>query len=84
MAERAPEGYEPLGQVYLAGREVPVELGWVTHRKASREPWLRFESEPPQGAKADDEKLPAESFWVHACEVTQRTRQRPAPLILTS
>jgi hypothetical protein len=45
---------------------------------------LRFESEPPQGAKADDDKLPAESFWVHACEVTQRTRQRPAPLILTS
>jgi hypothetical protein len=68
MVERAPEGFEPLVQVYLAGREAPIDLGWVTTRKGSDEPWWRFESEPPKGATAEDEKLPAEQFWVHVHE----------------
>ncbi len=66
MVERAPEGYEPLVQVFLAGREAPVDLGFVTTRKGSDEPWWRFESEaPPPG---DDSTIPAECFWVHVHE----------------
>ena len=68
LVERAPEGYEPLVQVYLSGREAPIDLGFVTSRKGSDEPWVRFESEPPRHAVEGDEKLPAEQFSVHVHE----------------
>jgi hypothetical protein len=68
LLERAPEGYEPLVQVYLAGREAPIDLGFVTTRRGSDEPWVRFEAEPPKHAVAGDEQLPAEQFWVHVHE----------------
>ena len=65
LLERAPEGYEPLVQVYLARRGAPIDLGFVTTRRGSDEPWVRFEAEPPKHAVAGDEKVPAEQFWVH-------------------
>ena len=68
MVERAPEGYEPLVQVYLAGREAPVDLGFVTTRKDSDAPWVRFESEAPKATVEADGTIPAAQFWVHVHE----------------
>jgi hypothetical protein len=43
MSTKAPEGYEAVVDVYLAGREQPVELGFVSTHRAPDDPWVRFQ-----------------------------------------
>jgi hypothetical protein len=43
LSARAPEGYEPVVDVYLAGREQPIELGWVVTHRAPDDSWVRFQ-----------------------------------------
>ena len=43
MESNAPEGYEPVVDVYLAGRERPVELGWVETHRDPDDPWVRLQ-----------------------------------------
>jgi hypothetical protein len=68
MQERAAEGYEPVVQVFLAGREAPIDVAFVTTRRDANEPWVRFEADGPP--KGDDDTIPPERFWVHAHDST--------------
>jgi hypothetical protein len=49
--------------VFVAGRETPIELGWVETRRGADEHWVRFES--AMQASDNDATLPAEGYWVH-------------------
>jgi hypothetical protein len=69
MKKRAPEGLEPVVEVFLAGRETPVELGWVETRRGDDDVWVRFESPMPAAADGSEtQTLPAEGYWVHVHE----------------
>jgi hypothetical protein len=63
---RAPEGYEAVVRVYLAGQE-PVTLGWVETKEIGGEAWVRFEAErPPSDDEiTSDSTIPEQVYWVH-------------------
>ena len=42
---RAPTGYEPVVEVYLAGLPEPMTPGFVQTSRDPKDPWVRFESE---------------------------------------
>lgn len=42
---RAPTGYEPVVEVYLAGLSEPMTLGFVRTSREPDYPWIHFESE---------------------------------------
>jgi len=64
-AERAPDGFEPVVEVYLAGRTEPMVPGFVEVR---HDGWVRLEAEV-KGAEPDDEApIPEDCFWLHVPE----------------
>ena len=65
--KRAVKGYEPVVQVFLVGRELPVELGFVETRRGLDESWIRFEAAAPEAAEGDN-TIPRECFWMHVHE----------------
>lgn len=43
LKEAAPAGLEPVVEVFITGRNEPVELGFVETRRGSDEQWIRFQ-----------------------------------------
>jgi hypothetical protein len=67
MTKGAPEGYEAVVDVWLVGREQPVELGWVETRRAPDDPWVRFQQHNRAFDDAEDGRHPGDLF-VHVHE----------------
>jgi hypothetical protein len=67
LSEKAPEGYEAVVDVYLAGREQPVELGWVETHRAPDDHWARFQQHNRAFDDADGGRHPGDLF-VHVHE----------------
>jgi hypothetical protein len=68
LSKNAPEGFEAVVDVYLAGREHPVELGWVETRRRIDDPWVRFQQYNRAFEDAEERgRTPGERF-VHVHE----------------
>jgi hypothetical protein len=70
LAAAAPEGYEPVVAVYLAGREDPVELGWIETHRAPDDPWVRFQLENRAYHDVEPGARHPGDRWVHVHEST--------------
>ncbi len=62
--KRAPEGHEPVVQVYVAGRPDPIIVSFVETRRPADETWIRFSP----GADPNSETVEADQYWVHVPE----------------
>ena len=65
--KHAPDGYEAVVRVFVAGRPDPIALGFVETRRPPDETWVRFEAAAPAPTEGD-ETIPAECYWVHVPE----------------
>jgi hypothetical protein len=64
LREKAPDGYEVVVEVYLAGRAEPVILDHVETSRNADNPWTFLESAAPG---AHEKPLPGD-FWVFVHE----------------
>ena len=68
LKKLAPTGFEPIVEVYLAGRQSPIELGFVRTRRGGDDPWIRFEALNRAAGDHLDGKAHPEDYWVHVHE----------------
>ena len=69
LTTRAPAGYEPIVEVFLAGREAPVELGFVETRRDDYDPWVRFQARNrARDAESTTDPLHSQDLWIHVHE----------------
>jgi len=74
MKAIALEGFEPRVQVFVVGREAPIEPSWVGTRRGPDEPWVRFQVHgPARGEKADPN-----SAWIPDQVAVDRVPDRGA------
>ena len=65
--KRAPEGYEAFVQVFLAGRDDPLEVGWVETNRSPDYPFVRFELANDVQSRTEGD-LDHQDRWVHVHE----------------
>ena len=70
LKARAPDGHEPIVEVFLVGRDEPVEVGIVETRRGDDDSWVRFEAinRSVEGAGGADRPLDPDDRWVHVYE----------------
>jgi hypothetical protein len=68
LTAKAPEGYEAVVDVFLVGREQPIELGWVETRRAADDPWVRFQQHNRAFDDAEEGKRHPGDVFVHVHE----------------
>ena len=68
MSKNAPDGFEAVVDVYLAGREHPVELGWVETRRRIDDPWVRLEQHNRAFEDAEENGRQPGDRFVHVHE----------------
>lgn len=68
LTSRAPEGYEVVVEVYVAGREHPIELGWVETHRDPDDPWVRFQQHNRAFEDAEPDGRHPGDRWVHVHE----------------
>jgi hypothetical protein len=67
LEERAPEGFAPVVQVFLAGREEPVEPAFVqTSTDSDVYPWILLQART--AADQVGEQRGPDEYWVHVHE----------------
>lgn len=59
---KAPDGFEPVVEVFIHGRPDPVEIGRVEAHRDPDHPWVRFES------RTEAYKLHPRDRWVYVTE----------------
>jgi hypothetical protein len=62
----APDGYEPVVEVFLAGRDQPVVPAYVETSRSAEYPWLVLQARSA-GDQPADVREPDE-YWVHVPE----------------
>jgi hypothetical protein len=65
LTAAAPEGFEPCIEVFLAGRETPVEIGYVETHRGPDDPWVRLQA--ISRTQSGEVRAPDE-YWVHVHE----------------
>ena len=68
LSKNAPDGFEAVVDVYLAGREQPVELGRVETRRRIDDPWVRFQQHNRAFEDADESGRHPGDRFVHVHE----------------
>jgi hypothetical protein len=70
LKARAPEGHQPVVEVYLTGRDEPVEVGHVETRRGDDDSWIRLEALNRSAEYVDgsDRPLDPDDRWVHVYE----------------
>ncbi len=59
---KAPDGFEPVVEVFIHGRSEPVEIGRVEAHRDPNHPWVRFES------LSEEYKVHPRDRWVYVAE----------------
>jgi hypothetical protein len=54
LESKAPDGYKPVVQVFVAGRTAPLEIDFVETSRAEDNPWIWFQCAPPASNEAAD------------------------------
>jgi hypothetical protein len=68
LKERAPADYEPSVEVFLVGRQAPVEIGYVETSNAHDNPWIRLQGVERGASEQVDGTLGPKDYWVHVHE----------------
>lgn len=66
LEETAPEGFEPLVEVFLVGRQEPIAPAFVETSRSADYPWVVLQAQVPRD-ESDDARHPDE-YWVHVHE----------------
>ena len=72
MQENAPEGYVPVIEVFLAGRDEPVRLNSVQTKRESDFPWVFLIAETEEHAESyvpEDRLIFAHESTIHRVEL---------------
>jgi hypothetical protein len=68
LDEKAPEGYGPVVDVYLAGRDEPIRLGWVTTDRDPSYPYVRLQRHNPEFPEAEEGRRHPNDLFLHVHE----------------
>lgn len=68
LEEKAPQGYVPVVDVYLAGRELPIRLGWVTTDRNVEYPYVRLQRHNPDFPEAEEGRRHPNDLFLHVHE----------------
>jgi hypothetical protein len=74
---KAPEGYKPVVEVFIAGRPEPVRVEFAQTSRDAANPWTWLQAVGPRGEApdADPEKPSTEHFWVLVHEASIQSVQ---------
>lgn len=79
----APAGCEPSVEVFVVGREVPIQFGFVETRRDD-DPWIRFEALSSRTVGSTEAH--PDDYWVHVhenlierVEIKLRRSAKPSP-----
>jgi hypothetical protein len=64
LEQTAPDGFEPLVEVFLVGRTEPVVPAFVETSRTPEHPWVVFQAR----SAARDQSPEPDEFWVHVHE----------------
>jgi hypothetical protein len=68
LEEKAPQGYVPVVDVYLAGRVEPVRLGWVTTDRVPEYPYVRLQRHNSEFEEREEGKRHPNDLFLHVHE----------------
>lgn len=68
LKARAPADYEPTVEVFLVGRQGPVEIGYVETSSDDDNPWIRLQGVERGASEQSDGSLGPKDYWVHVHE----------------